>query len=142
MQSVTPVSETEPGRGVNWGMGLGIAAAIILFIVVIAQLGLFRGFLAKPATMRDGFTLTTSDFQFGTDNLHLKAGETVTLYLSNQDLLEHAFDVDELGIHIPVAANDVAPITFTVTEPGTYTFYCGISGHRDAGMVGTLIIAP
>jgi uncharacterized cupredoxin-like copper-binding protein len=29
--------------------------------------------------------------------------------------------------------------TFTVEE-GTYEFYCSIPGHRESGMVGTLVV--
>jgi uncharacterized cupredoxin-like copper-binding protein len=28
------------------------------------------------------------------------------------------------------------------TRAGTYPFSCGIPGHREAGMVGTLIVEP
>lgn len=33
-----------------------------------------------------------------------------------------------------------ALVTFTPTEPGTYEFYCAVPGHREAGMVGTVIV--
>ncbi len=141
MQSVTPISEAKQSNIPNWVMGLGLAAAIILVILVMMQMGVLRAIFSAPA-LSDGFTLTTADFQFGTETLQVKAGETVTIYLSNQDMMTHAFDVDELDIHVPVTTNEVVPITFTATEVGSYTFYCGVSGHRTAGMVGTLVVEP
>ncbi len=31
---------------------------------------------------------------------------------------------------------------FTPTKPATYTFYCAVPGHKEAGMKGTLIVEP
>jgi uncharacterized cupredoxin-like copper-binding protein len=56
--------------------------------------------------------------------------------------VSNSFDVDALEIHIAMAANETAETTLTLTQPGTYTFYSAIPGHREAGMVGTLIVAP
>ena len=141
MQSVAPVTQKEQKGSNQWGMWLGIAAAIILFVIVILHMGLIRTLF--PATSPQGsFTLTTQNFQFSTNALTAKAGEPITLYLRNDDVLDHAFDLDELNLHLPMASNEIVPITFTATEPGTYTFYCGLAGHREAGMVGTLIVAP
>jgi uncharacterized cupredoxin-like copper-binding protein len=56
--------------------------------------------------------------------------------------VSNSFDVDAVGIHIAMAANETAETTLTMTQPGTCIFYCAIPGHKEAGMVGTLIVAP
>ncbi|MCH7860368.1 MAG: multicopper oxidase domain-containing protein, partial [Proteobacteria bacterium] len=33
-----------------------------------------------------------------------------------------------------------ASVIFTATEPGEYEFFCTIPGHKEAGMVGRLIV--
>ncbi|MEI2609177.1 MAG: cupredoxin domain-containing protein [Candidatus Promineifilaceae bacterium] len=70
----------------------------------------------------------------------MQAGELVTMTLENKDAAAHAFDIDEFDVHIPIPAQEELTFTFTPTQPGTYTFYCGVLGHRGGGMVGTLIV--
>jgi uncharacterized cupredoxin-like copper-binding protein len=36
--------------------------------------------------------------------------------------------------------NQTSTLDFTPTKPGTYEFFCTVAGHKDAGMVGTLIV--
>ena len=43
---------------------------------------------------------------------------------------------------IQAAVDAAAPGATISIQPGTYTFYCSIPGHREAGMVGTLIVEP
>ena len=35
--------------------------------------------------------------------------------------------------------SSIATVSMTINAPaGTYIFYCGVPGHKEAGMVGTL----
>jgi nitrite reductase (NO-forming) len=84
----------------------------------------------------------TEDFKFAQNELHVLAGSEVKLGLLNTNISPHSFDIDELDLHIAMPANDSAETTLTITQPGTYTFYCAIPGHREVGMVGSLIVEP
>ena len=86
--------------------------------------------------------LTAANHQFGQAELHARTGETVALRLENADTAGHSFDIDELGLHVSMPPGEPALALFTAGAPGTYTFYCGVPGHREAGMVGTLIVEP
>ncbi|HEV2129256.1 MAG TPA: c-type cytochrome [Thermomicrobiales bacterium] len=67
-------------------------------------------------------------------------GSTITAV--NAGSLEHNFTVDELGIAEDLPT-DGTNVTITIpedAEPGQYEFYCSVPGHREGGMVGTLIV--
>lgn len=66
---------------------------------------------------------------------------TVTLDITNVDGFDHDFVIDEFDVKATLPANETTSVTFDAT-PGTYTFYCSIPGHREAGMEGTLTVLP
>lgn len=84
------------------------------------------------------------DFDFTNKVVRVKAGEMVALRLDNDDAGLHSFDIDELGVHVPMFREQTSMALFRPTEPGQYTFYCSIPGHADldnkTGMIGTLIV--
>jgi len=123
------------------GIVLGVAVAVALFVWVIGRMGLLNGLWGGTAVAGQQ-NLATKDFKFSQPELHLHVGETITLYLHNDDMLAHSFDVDELDVHAAMPANDQTAVTFTPTTPGIYTFYCAVPRHREAGMVGRLIVEP
>lgn len=47
-------------------------------------------------------------------------------------------DQPEIHVAAPIGENNT--IEFTPSEPGEYEFLCTVSGHKEAGMVGTLIV--
>lgn len=84
--------------------------------------------------------VTARSFEFDPGEITVTAGEDIAIVLTSEDLL-HDFTIDELDAHVAADADETnegglhAP-----DEPGRYTFYCTVTGHRDAGMEGTLIV--
>ena len=144
MQISTAVQEKEN----NWLTILvtvvGIIVGIVLVGVVLARMGLLNGLRGGGVTAVSSGTIiyTTEKMQFGQDVMRVQAGEPITLELDNKDMYGHSFDVDELDWHVQMPANDQVSVEFTAVPPGTYTIYCAVPGHREAGMVATLIVEP
>lgn len=79
----------------------------------------------------------------GMRNPHLtvREGDLVRLNLTNEENLEHDFIIDGVAhsSHLE-KAGDSAMVVFVAPEPGEYTYYCSVPGHREAGMHGTLMV--
>jgi nitrite reductase (NO-forming) len=75
--------------------------------------------------------------------LRAVAGETVRIILVNSDGMMH--DLAIPGLHVQTSAvlkkNSRVEMAFTPATAGTYSYYCTISGHRQAGMEGAFIVA-
>lgn len=80
-----------------------------------------------------------SSFEFEPASIEARPGEELAIELMAQDA-EHDFVIDELDAHIGAEAGAVGRGGLTAGEPGTYTYYCSIDGHREAGMEGRLVV--
>lgn len=82
------------------------------------------------------------DLAFSPTSFTVPAGEEVTVELTAEAGVEHDFVVEDLdGGDVEVAAADAGTTgngTFTAEDAGSYTFYCSVPGHREAGMEGSL----
>ncbi len=63
----------------------------------------------------------------------------VTLYVTNDDLFWHTVTIDRLGVDLKLSVGSHRRIMISAPA-GTYTFYCRIPGHVQAGMKGTITI--
>lgn len=84
-------------------------------------------------------TVVMHDVRFDPADLQLPAGKVSAIFLVNEDPFGHSFDIDELNVHVAVAAGETKVVMLEPPAGATLRFYCGVPGHADAGMVGTLV---
>lgn len=107
-------------------------------------------------------TIEMQDIEFAPVTVTIHAGELVELVLDNTGAIPHDFTIatidadhayhdgaavdghdvhgDEFAMHHALEGGDASEMRLRVHEPGEYEFWCTVPGHREAGMVGTLIV--
>lgn len=87
----------------------------------------------------DVFVTGTDSLKFEPNELEADAGE-ITIALTSGSLV-HDVVIEEAGDTQVVEARSGTQVGSIELEPGTYTFYCSVAGHRTAGMEGTLTVS-
>jgi nitrite reductase (NO-forming) len=74
--------------------------------------------------------------------LHAQPGDVVEITVIDNDGLLHDMTIDEFGVSTGQLTSQgmQKTVRFTVTEAGTFIYYCSIPGHRQAGMFGELVV--
>ena len=83
-----------------------------------------------------------TSFDFNQKTINLAANEDVTIVFTATDA-EHDVTVEGVqgvGHIVHAQQGKTARGGLKISSPGTYTFYCSVSGHRKAGMVGQLVV--
>jgi heme/copper-type cytochrome/quinol oxidase subunit 2 len=129
-----------------------VAFAVVAVTVLIAAGVLLEGAFSRPELEPMAGTVidVAADMAgFDKPEIHLKAGEPVTIRLTSLDNEHHTdgggkhqWAVDELGIDILAEPLSSAYATFTPETPGQYTFYCDVccGGRANPTMQGILIV--
>jgi plastocyanin len=87
-------------------------------------------------------TPSGSDLAFNQKDVSAKAG-SVTIDFDNMQSLQHDVKVEDSSGQELGGTDLVSSATATATvdlQPGSYTFFCSVPGHREAGMEGTLTV--
>ncbi len=78
------------------------------------------------------------DIYFQPKEITIPAGQDVKVTLKNLGAAPHDFSIDALKISYALDPGQTKEITINAPA-GTYEFYCNVPGHKEAGMVGTLV---
>ena len=100
-----------------------------------------------------------TEFQFQPAEITANVGQPIKLVMKNNGTVLHDFvstdamaevmaeqsamhDMAEMetAMHAAVEPGQQSTLEFKATQPGTYTFSCTVPGHKEAGMVGKLIV--
>ncbi|HLT17386.1 MAG TPA: cupredoxin domain-containing protein [Acidimicrobiales bacterium] len=80
------------------------------------------------------------DIAFGEDRYTAAAGEVELTYV-NEGAIPHTLLIEGVdGFKLEVQSNGDVDEGTVELEPGTYTIWCDIAGHREAGMEATLVV--
>jgi len=115
-----------------------MTAAIVAMLIVTGCGGSQSG-----SGQTSEVTLALTEFKFTPDTINAKVGERVKVTLDNtKGTLKHNIKQADLNIDTAVEAGQKATFEFTATKAGTYDFVCDVPGHKEAGMVGKIIVQP
>src|SRR4051812_5815772 len=115
---------------------LGLRATVATGVLVACGSSSSTSSTASTVPGAGALAVTAKSFSFTPKEIDVTAGSTATLSLHSTDLA-HDFTVKELDVHVAVQGGKTTSKSITFGKPGTYTFYCSVAGHRDAGMEGT-----
>jgi len=126
------------------------AALAVLFALALAACG---GNYAPPSSgvvASSGgaggskeIKVTASDFKFDPNTFTVKAGEKIKVTMTNRGAVDHVWRIDDASgktiFKFTASVGKTASGEFTLPEAGTYTLFCDVAGHKEAGMSGKVI---
>jgi len=96
--------------------------------------------MASPSASSNEVMLAAEDIKYDKTELKIPANTDVKVTLENKGMLQHDWAVDELKVMIDILdAGEKGSVTVNA-DAGEYEYYCTVPGHKEAGMVGKLIV--
>ncbi|OGO35124.1 MAG: hypothetical protein A2Z03_05690 [Chloroflexi bacterium RBG_16_56_8] len=112
-------------------------------IALVAVLATACGGGAGPATGGTALNVSVNanEFKFDPATINAAPGQTVSLTVKNTGSIQHTWVVTRANVKVTVDPGKTVTQTFTApTAAGTYEIVCDVAGHKEAGMVGQLIV--
>lgn len=100
-----------------------------------------EGASTPSASAENAIVIGFGDIFFTQTDVSIAANTDVAFHFENQGVLVHNFIIEGTDFATPdLSAGETADLVVNLPA-GTYTYFCGVLGHREAGMVGTLTVA-
>jgi uncharacterized cupredoxin-like copper-binding protein len=133
-------------------------------VLILVSLSLLSGFASQSSQPATELTVEMIDFAYAPSSIALPAGQPVTLTLKNTGKIEHDFVVETIDattkviqdngsdahrahsaeqnydLHISARPGETSIVQLTIAKSGTYQIICSVEGHKEAGIIGELIV--
>jgi heme/copper-type cytochrome/quinol oxidase subunit 2 len=113
---------------------LGVGGVLVVTAPAVGRL------LAQEAPNRREFTIVAKDFHYSPTRIEVTQDDLVKLTIRSEDIA-HSFTIDEYRISKRVPAGGSSTFEFQADRPGTFAFYCGLTGDPGHKMMrGELVV--
>ena len=126
---------------------LALVSVIVIALLAACSGGTVGGTKAPASGSSGGktFNVTATEFQFTPNKFDAQVGQKLTFKVANKGTVEHNFvilspDGSQELTKISTQPGETKTLEFTPTEAVTYRIDCNIAGHKEAGMVGELVV--
>lgn len=119
------------------------ARKYLILLVVLALGAMLLAACGGGGSAPSGTSVTitaSDDLKFTPNVINAKPGDTVNVSVVNSGKTDHTFVVPDLKVSVQIPAGKTTQVTFTAPAAGTYAFQCDVPGHKEAGMVGQIIV--
>jgi hypothetical protein len=127
------------GPSIVTGAVRGVVGLVVIVSLLSAVLTVAGVDSVSAADKEGATTLTAFGLTFDTATLAAAADGATKIVVRNDDTIVHTLTVAALGIDVKVGPRSENLIVLTSPKPGTYEFYCRLTGHWET-MHGTLTV--
>ncbi len=118
-------------------------AAIALMAVALTACGggASTGSSTSGGSQPLNVTVNASEFKFDPATINAAPGQTINLTVKNIGTTQHTFVLNASNVKLTIDPGKSVNQTFQApTAAGQYQYECDIAGHKEAGMVGQLVV--
>ncbi len=127
---------------------VGVIAILLMAAMVAMNYMLLtgRGGTAQGAAVPaakvgpSSITLVATEFKFAPAEVTIPGPGDLTVMVDNKGLIEHDFVIEGVDGRLVAPGGAKVSGLFKLAKNGVYSYICSIPGHKEAGMVGQLVV--